>query len=344
MPPFVIPFFIVHQGCPHRCVFCNQQGITGTAEQNCRAITVVEVREQIEAWLSRPRRHPERQVQVAFYGGTFTGLSRQRQEELLGAVRPFIDKGLVHSIRISTRPDGVDDETGGFLNDHGVRTVELGVQSLDEKVLQRSGRDYSPVRVEQAFAMLKKAGLRVGGQLMIGLPGETTVQALAGARRLAALRPDCVRIYPTLVVRGSELAELYQAGNYCPLSLNKAVALTARLKEIFAAHNIPVIRMGLQPGTSLEESLLAGPYHPAFGELVLSRLLFKKTRQVLAGVVSEYGPLQTRKLCIAAADQSLFRGQRNASFNRLQALGLLQGVETVFSPHQARHTVEFQVG
>ncbi|MEW6521855.1 MAG: radical SAM protein [Thermodesulfobacteriota bacterium] len=335
--PFIIPFFIAHQGCPHQCVFCNQHVITGSSQW----LTAELVKEEIVRCLGWPRDR-KRQVQVAFYGGSFTGLERGRQEELLGAVGPFIELGEVDLIRLSTRPDYIDQAKALFLKEHGVGLVELGIQSFDAGVLAQCRRGHTAQQVSEAFAHLRRAGIRVGGQLMVGLPGETTAGVLAGARRLVALKPDLVRIYPTLVLKASPLADLLAAGSYRPLSMNRAVALCTRLKEIFTAAGIPVVRLGLQPSASLEHDLVAGPYHPAFGELVLSRLYFKRVRKSLAVLQKKRGCAKIR-LILAPADRSLFNGQQRCSAGRLTALGLLDEVEVVFLPGQPRLTINHEI-
>lgn len=334
-PPLVIPLFIAHQGCPHRCVFCNQESITGRGQAERRPVCAPEVTATIDTWLARSGDSHDRSVQVAFYGGSFTGLPRAYQEELLAAVHPYLAQGRVQAIRLSTRPDCIDPETVSFLKGSGVEVVELGVQAMDDRVLAASGRGHTAAQVREAFRFLQEGGMQVGGQLMIGLPGESTVSALAGARSLAALAPDFVRIYPTLVVRGSGLAQRYAAGRYRPLSLSRAVALAAGLKTVFDQHHVPVVRMGLQPSLSLEQDLLAGPYHPAFGELVLARIFFNRVRTLLAGIPAG----MTRTLSIAPADLSIFRGQRNCSVQRLTALGLAARMQLHLDPEQPRHTV-----
>jgi len=335
--PFIIPFFIAHQGCPHQCVFCNQHVITGSSQW----LTGEMVSGEIDRCLGWPRDRT-RQVQVAFYGGSFTGLDRGRQEDLLGAVGPFIERGEVDLIRLSTRPDYVDQAKAFFLKGRGVGMVELGIQSFDAEVLARCRRGHTAEQVDEAFAHLRQAKIGVGGQLMVGLPGETTAGVLAGARRLVLLRPDLVRIYPTLVLKASPLEDLLAAGRYQPLSMNRAIALCARLKEIFAAAAIPVVRMGLQPSVSIEHDLVAGPYHPAFGELVLSRLYLKRVRKSLAILQKEHGCAKIR-LILSAADRSLFSGQKRCSVTRLAALGLLDDVEVVFLPGQPRLTINHEI-
>lgn len=332
-PPFVIPIFIAHQGCPHQCLFCNQRSITGAAEG---MITAHVVQETIRAQLAWPRRYPTAPVQVAFYGGSFTGLSLERQRELLGAVQPFLATGQVREIRLSTRPDYVTPQNVLFLREHGVGIVELGAQSLDDRVLAASGRGHTGGQVRTAVGCLKEDGIQVGLQLMLGLPGDNTATALASGRQAAELAPDMVRLYPCLVISGSPLAELYQQKKYQPLTLPRAVALAGRLWRIFEARGIAVVRMGLQPSESLEKTVLAGPYHPAFGELVLSRLLFNKVRAEL----SARSLHQLHRLSLARADESIYRGRGNANVKRLAALGLLEGVETVFSACQPRQTVQ----
>ncbi len=286
-------------------------------------------------------RDKKRSVQVAFYGGSFTGLDLGRQQELLGAVHPFLEKGTVQTIRISTRPDYIDRLRAVFLREQGVGIVELGIQSFDTTVLTRCRRGHLPEQVDEAFLHLRGAGLSVGGQLMVGLPGESRVGVISGARRLVALKPDMVRIYPTLVLKDSPLADLYNNGGYRPLKLYDAVALCCRLKLIFSRERIPIIRMGLQPSASLEKDIVAGPYHPAFGELVLARFYFNKMRCYLSAVQRKRDNKMVR-LMLCPADQSVFLGQKKCSVRRLTALGLLQGIEIVYQPGLARMEIRHE--
>jgi len=337
--PFIIPIFIAHQGCPHQCVFCNQHVITRDSGQRSH-VGVAEVKKEIDTCLAWPRDR-NRQVQVAFYGGSFTGLDLSLQKKLLGAVQPYVKAGQVHSIRLSTRPDYIDRNTADFLKKYNVSLVELGVQSMDHKVLALSNRGHSRGHVAKAFHLLKVAGLEVGGQLMIGLPGETTVGVLDGARQLAALQPDMVRIYPTLVIHGSHLAKMFATGEYRPMSLNRAVALCVRLKEYFDHEKIPVIRMGLQPSASLEKDVIAGPYHPAFGELVMSRMFFHRMRDILRTRQNTRNgsPLT---ITLAASDRSQFQGMKKCNLQRLASLHLLDGVEIVYSSKQERGSINLR--
>jgi histone acetyltransferase (RNA polymerase elongator complex component) len=330
--PYIIPVFIPHRGCPHQCVFCNQHSITG--QQVGSVLAERSVRNEVEKGLGRLG-NSRRAVQIAFYGGSFTALPLAEQRLLLLAVRPFLEDGRVEGIRLSTRPDAIDMRICQLLRDHGVRVVELGVQSMDDKVLHRAGRGHTRRQVEQAFRMLHRFEFTIGGQLMVGLPGDNSRAMLAGVHALVELNPHFVRIYPTVVVRRSPLAHFFEQGTYRPLSLARAVVLTARAKDVFDRHHIPVIRMGLQHGVSLASEIIAGPHHPAFGELVLSRQYYKKLRTLLAARDSRLPHV----LSVSNRDQSLLRGQANSNWRQLRKLGLLDRVEIVFDGSQARNTM-----
>lgn len=336
-PPLIVPIFIPHQGCPHRCIFCNQRPITGAGEEASTVYSTDDIQAEIAKWLTRsPRRG--RQVQVAFYGGSFTGLATNRQQELLGAVQPFLKEGKVDAIRLSTRPDYINADTADFLRGYGVRIVELGVQSLSDQVLAASQRGHTVAQTIQALDYLAGSDLQVGVQLMLGLPAETKMSTLQGARRLARMKPDFVRLYPVLVIKGSALEVLYRQGHYAPLTMNLTIALAARIKTIFKESSIPVIRIGLPASTELEENLLAGPYHPALGELVAARIFFKQVRKILTSrTVGRHS-----KLAMAAQDRSIFYGQKKCSWQRLEKLGLLKDVDVSFENNLARGTVEFR--
>jgi histone acetyltransferase (RNA polymerase elongator complex component) len=332
--PFIIPFFIAHQGCPHLCSFCDQHAITG-GEGASTGTSREEIMAGIRAGLERPHRQDRRGIQVAFYGGSFTGLPLGKQQELLSAVQPFLASGEVDGIRLSTRPDYISGEIVSFLKSSGVIIVELGVQSMNDQVLVASGRGHTVADSERAIGLLQEGGLTVGAQLMIGLPGEGTGSVLRGAERLAALRPDLARIYPVVVLRGSRLADDLQAGSYRPLCLPKAVALSGRVKEIFDDAGVSVIRTGLQDTDGLQESIVAGPFHPAFGEMVLSRNLFRKVVEVLSRDSDD----RPSRLRVSALDQSVLRGPGNRNLHRLERRGLLAGIELVFDPDLPRNEV-----
>ena len=272
--PLVIPVFIPHQGCPHACLFCNQQAISGESKAGISAGDITAI---IDEWLVRAV--DGQVVQVAFYGGSFTCLPPARQRYYLQTVQPYLRAGRVDEIRLSTRPDCIDPEVLDTLQGFGVRVVELGVQSLSDRVLRQSGRGHRVEQSEEAVRLLKQAGFTVGLQLMAGLPGETTGSFFRGVRRVVELQPDFARLYPVLVVQGSGLAKLYGQKKYQPLSLARAVALSASCCDILQAAGIEVVRCGLQPSRELEDNLIAGPYHPAFGSLVRSRVWYRELRK-----------------------------------------------------------------
>jgi len=332
-PPLVIPVFIPHEGCPHSCLFCNQQRISGVTSP---PVGTSEVTEIISTWISRPGKRRRSRVQVAFYGGSFTCLETGRQRELLDGVSPFIEAGDVQEIRLSTRPDYITGKGVAFLHRHHVRIVELGVQSLDNYVLGKSLRGHSAEDAIRSSELLKKEGMELGLQLMVGLPGQNFASLRRTIEQVTRLRPDFVRIYPVLVVAGSGLAHLYRRGEYRPLSPARAVLQVAWMKKKLMAAGIRVVRMGLQPGPELEKSLLAGPYHPAFGELVNSRLMLQQVRQLLAGV----GEKSMAVLSIAERDLSVFQGMRRANIERLTSLGLSDRFILQTDPGQCRGTVK----
>ncbi len=327
-PPPVWPLFLPQQGCGHRCVFCNQPAATGQAARPLRP-------EAVRAFLARQSKRCApggRAAELAFYGGSFTALPWREQEQLLAAVQPWIGRGEVSSIRLSTRPDALDLHTCRLLADYGVRTVEIGVQSLDNQVLALCRRGHDAAASLRAIELLRRFDMRVGAHLMLGLPGERRGSFVSSVRRLLACPPDFVRLHPTLVLRDTTLARWYVAGRYRPLSLAAAVARCCQLKELFAGAGIPVLRLGLQETDSLRRSLVAGPHHPAFGELVLGRLLFKRVRACLAHArqrSERTGPFTAPSqwvLRIARRDLSLLYGPDRRCWRRLGDLGLLAGV------------------
>ena len=271
----IIPVFISHQGCPHQCVFCNQNRITGTEAPP----SPVEVKDYLGQHLGEDKAG----AVVAFYGGSFTGLPKDLQTAYLEAVNPFIITGQVSGIRVSTRPDYIDDDALSLIKSLGVKTVELGVQSLDADVLRLSGRGHTFEDSLRAAALVKENGLELGIQLMAGLPGDNADKFFATVTRVIEDAPAFVRIYPTLVVKGAPLEALWRRGGYEPLSLEDAVTQCASAVKRFRVAGIKVIRLGLQPSRDLEDAVLAGPYHPSFGHLVESELAFERMSEAMEG-------------------------------------------------------------
>jgi histone acetyltransferase (RNA polymerase elongator complex component) len=319
-------------------VFCNQHRISGCADS---PVTGQEVQATVALWLDRCQQTPGRLVQVAFYGGSFTGLTRERQQELLGAVAPFVEQGRVQAVRLSTRPDYIDSDGVAFLQDNHVSVVELGVQSMDNRVLAAAQRGHTAEDVQRAMALLGRAGMETGIQLLLGLAGDSRRSLMQTVREVIELQPAFVRIYPLLVVKNSQLASLYRHGEYRPLSLEMAVLLAAWMKERFDRAAIRVVRMGLQAGPELEASLLAGPWHPSFGELVSSRLMLRQTRKLMlqAGGTVDRPVVMT----INPKDQSVFRGICSKNIRRLEELELWQRIRLHTEPDQPRHTVSYRI-
>ncbi|MCP4341469.1 MAG: radical SAM protein [Desulfobulbaceae bacterium] len=330
----VIPIFIPHRGCPHDCLFCNQQKISGYDRDNTVQVAVAET---IDQWLERNK--SRRQVQVAFFGGSFTCLSAREQKNLLSAVQPYLEKGKVDTIRLSTRPDCIDPAVCELLKEYKVGVVELGAQSLSDKVLQKSLRGHTSEHVRNGFRLLKASGMQVGLQLMPGLPGESSASFLHGIDEVITLKPDFVRLYPALVVKESGLEKLYRLKQYQPLSLGKAIALTAKCYQKLTEAGIGVVRMGLQPSEALEESVVAGPYHPAFGELVQSRIWLKKIRTRLVLL----GPQQKLHIHVSHRDISAVVGMKKRNTIRLEELGFSGRYKILPDKNMARGSIHYAV-
>ena len=268
----ILPLFIPHLGCPHACVFCDQKRITGAA----RPVTTADVTESLSSLPDETGG-----VELAFYGGSFTSLPAAQQSELLGAVQPAIADGRVSGIRISTRPDAISEEETELLRANHVQTVELGVQSMDDAVLRRCGRGHSAEDTRRSSALLRQCGFHLILQMMTGLPGSSEASDIATAKEIASLRPDGVRIYPTVILRGTELERMARSGEYREHTVADAVTLCARIVPIFDAAGIPVIRLGLNPTEELSGGeAVGGAYHPALGELVRSRMLLESARRL----------------------------------------------------------------
>ena len=332
--PFVIPYFIAHQGCPHQCLFCNQQAITG--EKFSVADIHGDITAVIQQWLGY--RKEKGTTHFAFYGGSFTCLPQELQLMMLEAVSPWVKSGDIDLIRLSTRPDCINEGTCELLKKHGVGIVELGVQSLDDKVLQASRRGHDSRDCQNAVAFLHESRFQVGVQLMPGLPEESRLSFMKTVHQAIALKPDFVRIYPVVVVRGSGLAEKYGSNEYTPLSLGMATVLAAWARRRFTENDIRVVRMGLQPSESLEQNVMAGPYHPAFGEMVMAREWFKRTRRLLA-VNGE----KKIRLTISSRDLSCFNGVNRVNRLRLEELGLAKRFEVAVDKNLQRGSMHYVV-
>ena len=279
--PLIIPVFIPHAGCPHRCVFCNQAVLT---RKQHTTLTSLSIGRQVERFLGfSHRKRPL--TQIAFYGGNFLGLTQETVKDALMQASAYVKCREVDSLRFSTRPDTITEQRMSLIERFPVQTIELGVQSMDDRVLSMANRGHTAAQSAAAVSVLKACNYEVGLQLMVGLPGDNLEKTLISAARTAELKPDFVRIYPAVVLRDSLLAEWYAQGRYRPLSLNEAVKIVMKMHRVFDRYHIPVIRMGLQATDDLSgaDAVVAGPYHPAFGHLVQSRLLYDRTMRRLEG-------------------------------------------------------------
>ncbi len=272
MRHYNIPIFMPEMACPHRCVFCNQASISS----QLHAPGEKEIHQKIKAHL-KSFKTENRLVQLAFFGGNFTGLPIKLQKSYLQLIQPYLETGLISGIRLSTRPDCIDTENLQLLKDFGVTHIELGAQSTSDKVLLASGRGHLRDAIVSASQQILAAGFVLGLQMMIGLPKDDTETTMQTARDLLAFGANETRIYPCLVIKGTELEELYRTGKYQPLTLDEAVEQTASLYTFFEENEIKVLRMGLHPSEDLNtDALVAGPYHPQFAELVYSKLWEKQ--------------------------------------------------------------------
>ena len=266
---YIIPVFVPHLGCTKCCTFCNQRKISGELKQ----VTPKDVTDTINYYLSNFK-DENNYVEVAFFGGSFTAIDKKIQEELLSSVQPFIKEGKVDSIRLSTRPDAIDKDILKMLKKYNVKTIELGVQSTNDYILEKCKRGHSFEDVKKASKLIKWKGFRLGHQMMVGLPDSSEKDDLQTAKDIVKLKPKMVRIYPVLVIKGTELEDEYNKGEYTPLNVTQAVERSKEAVKLFRKHNIEVIRTGLQNTDTItnpedkDSEVIAGPYHPAFGQLV----------------------------------------------------------------------------
>ena len=311
-----------HQGCSRYCVFCHQPHITGVTLHT--PVISDDVRRQIDLALAEPKSQQKgAQFEVAFYGGTFTGLDLQVQERLLHAVQVYVDQGRLTGIRLSTHPAMFNERIFALIRSFSVQVIELGIQSFHNDVLRRAGRGHTAEEASYTIQRLQSCGIEVGIHLMIGLPGDSYDKSMESARKTVELHPTSVRIHPTLVIRGTQLEKLYNQKKYTPLTLNVAVTTCKDMLKLFREHHIPVIRIGLQPTESMEQNLIAGPYHPAIRQLVESEILYDSmvslcVQPPLLGDVPVF--------YVSPQDVSTARGQRNKNIKKLQQQFLLKDI------------------
>lgn len=320
---YIIPIFSPRQGCKFKCIFCSQEhivknekldlNIAGKIKEHLKTIPV------------------NSNVEVAFYGGTFTGLDLFCQENLFKQIKPFIDQGLIDGIRISTRPDEISPENIDLLKIYKIKVVELGVQSLVDIVLKKSERGHTLKNVINSTNLLKKNKIKVGFQMMVGLPGETITHLQKSIDLLIKIKPDFVRIHPTLILKGSKLETLYNEGKYHPLTINQAVDRCLKYLLALEKTKIKILRFGLYPSDELRELgvIIAGPFHPAFRDLVEGEKFYKQIELKLN--------LKHYRNCILelygnSKDISYICGQHRVNIEKLKKRYKFKDVKVIIDP------------
>lgn len=302
-----ISIFVPHVGCPNKCSFCNQRYITGV----CKAPREKDVISAVEAAKKSPKFDPKT-TEIAFFGGSFTAINRNYMMGLLDTAYRFVKSGEVNGIRISTRPDAIDEEILDILKSHGVTAIELGAQSLVARVLKMNNRGHTAQDVVTASKLIREHGFELGLQIMTGLYSDSVEGSIKTAKRVIEIKPDTVRIYPTIVLKDTDLGALYEDGKYSPQSLGEAIELASRLYTMFTENGIRVIRLGLH---SIEErAYLAGPWHPAFSELCQSQIMLNKAIKLL----DEKGRYT---IYVGKSDVSKMIGQKRSNISHLEAMG-----------------------
>lgn len=288
-----VSVFVPHSGCPNTCSFCNQRAISGTVRVPDAAFVTRLCQDAL------PFIRDSAASEIAFFGGSFTAIERGLMLELLRAAHPFVKAGRFGGIRISTRPDCIDGEVLSLLRQHGITAIELGAQSMDDAVLAQNRRGHTAQDTAKAAALIREAGFELGLQMMVGLPGDTPQGAVDTAKKLAALRPSTARIYPVMVIAGTQLQHLYESGEYTPMTLEESVECCCDVLDVFGRADVRVIRLGLHSEESLHAQLIAGAYHPAFGELCYGRQYLKQAIRRLSGTPRGSAVLSVHPSCIS---------------------------------------------
>ena len=337
---FIIPIFVPHLGCPHQCIFCNQRSITGVSNPTT---TPNLLEKTVKLYLKTWGKKEGLKTQIAFYGGSFTGLDLKIQESLLSKAHDFINRGEVSSIRISTRPDYIDSEIVRLLKDYGVDTIELGVQSMADRVLMLSMRGHTSADVEMAVETIKGYDLELGLQIMPGLPEDTPDLIMNTVDRIIKMRPDFVRIYPTLVIKDTPLEGLYLRGGFLPMTLDEAVTICKKALIKFKIADIRVVRLGLQSTPELERqgTIIAGPYHPSFRHLVESAIFFDMAMRLI-----EKSPLYDERLTfrVMPEEYSYFCGQKNGNIAKLKERYKKKDIKVIREMGVKKGTLELIAG
>ena len=308
---YIIPIFVPHEGCPHNCVFCNQDRITGVKDR----VDAEKVKNIIEEYYETIE-NKDAIIEVSFFGGTFTAIREEKQRELLKVAKAYKDRGIVKKIRMSTRPDYINDYILSYLKEYSVDIIELGIQSLDDEVLVAAGRGHTVLDAINASRLIKEYGITLGHQLMPGLPKSNPEKDIKSAMDSLKMEPDIVRIYPSLVIKDTPMEKMYLRGDYTPYTLEKAVEVSKEIYSIFNEAGVNVIRIGLQPTDTINtgKDIVDGPFHPAFRELVESSLIIDKIRD-------EISEDEVCTILINNKDLSKLYANKKIYFNKLKDAG-----------------------
>lgn len=306
-----VALFVPHNGCPNQCSFCNQRAISGHRNQ----VEPSDVDEAVQIALKNPE---SKGGEIAFFGGSFTAIERETMVSLLSAAHKYVKNGSFKGIRISTRPDAIDEEICNILRSYGVTAVELGAQSLDDRVLTLNKRGHTAENIVKATNLLKEKGFETGLQMMTGLYGSTDEDSIETAEKIIELRPDTVRIYPTVVLENTELCDLYRSGKYHPQDVEAAAEICAVLLQMFEDAGIKVIRTGLHSGGDVEGEFVAGAYHPAFKEICESKIYLRKVTEFIRENKIPEGKIEIR---VSPKSVSQMTGQKKANIEALKKLG-----------------------
>ena len=335
---YIIPIFVPNLGCPNDCTFCNQKKISGEQKQ----VTAEDVRKTVEYYLKNFK-DDSKYVEIAFFGGSFTGIDKDKQIELLEAANEFIKSKQVSSIRISTRPDYIDRKTLKLLKKYHVKTIELGVQSSNDYILKKSKRGHTFKDVVKASKLIRFYGFTLGHQMMVGLPESTEHDEINTARDLIKLKPKIVRIYPVLVIKGTELAREYSKGDYTPLTVEQAVERCKEIAYMFRKKNINIIRIGLQNTseiTSPEEDgseVLAGPFHPAFRQLVEVAMWYDSIAEKIKNINSKVKKIE---IVVNPANVNDVIGHKKVNIQKLKDFYEL---DVVVTPNENINVGDFKI-
>ncbi len=315
-----ISIFIPHIGCPNKCSFCNQNSITGKNKKP-EAKEVNEICRQAFNSIEN-----KSQTEIAFFGGSFTAIPKEYMMSLLECVQEFIGDGKFKGIRISTRPDCIDEEILNILKKYNVTSIELGAQSMDDYVLEANDRGHSVFDVEKSSKLIKEFGFELGLQMMIGLYKSTPEIDIDSAKQIIALKPDTVRIYPVVILENTKLADLYLLDKYRTYSIDESVQICSKLIEMFNENNIKIIKLGLHASEIVEKGMVGGIYHPAFRELCENKLYYRKIKSKL--METNY-----KNAIIYVANNALSKaiGQKKSNLNDLKKDGYNVKIKTCLS-------------